>query len=101
MEENEDKKSGQTPQFPKWLSAQDGKTNVQFYNCNGKSHYARDCPKPRVHDAKYFREQMLLATKCEAEVHLDEEENDFMLVNAYGDDQLEELNSSIIMMARI
>ncbi|GKF69967.1 integrase, catalytic region, zinc finger, CCHC-type containing protein, partial [Tanacetum coccineum] len=71
-----------------------GKTNVQCYNCNGKGHYARDCPKPRVRDAKYFREQMLLATK-------DEEENDFMLVNAYGDDTLEELNASVIMMARI
>ncbi|GJU62360.1 hypothetical protein Tco_1244195 [Tanacetum coccineum] len=37
---------------------------------------------------------MLLATKYEAGVHLDEEDNDFMLVNAYGDDTLEELNAS-------
>ncbi|GJR76488.1 hypothetical protein Tco_0088853 [Tanacetum coccineum] len=47
------------------------------------------------------REQMLLATKYEAGVHLDEEDNDFMLVNAYGDDTLEELNASVIMMTRI
>ncbi|GKE13941.1 hypothetical protein Tco_1421518 [Tanacetum coccineum] len=34
-------------------------------------------------------------------VHLDVEENDFMLMSAYGEDQLEELNISVIMMARI
>ncbi|GKF60264.1 retrovirus-related pol polyprotein from transposon TNT 1-94, partial [Tanacetum coccineum] len=39
-----------------------GKTNVQCYNWNEKGHYACKCPKPRVCDAKYFREQMLLAT---------------------------------------
>nr|GEZ63374.1 hypothetical protein [Tanacetum cinerariifolium] len=44
---------------------------------------------------------MLLATKDEASVHLEEEENNFMLVNAYGDDTLEELNASVIMMACI
>ncbi|GJR01054.1 integrase, catalytic region, zinc finger, CCHC-type containing protein [Tanacetum coccineum] len=78
-----------------------GKTNVQCYNYNGKGHYARECPKPRVHDAKYFREQMLLAIKDEAVVHLDKEENDFMLDNAYGDNTLEELNATVIMMVHI
>ncbi|GKD95068.1 reverse transcriptase domain-containing protein, partial [Tanacetum coccineum] len=78
-----------------------GKANVRCYNCNGKGHYARDYPKPRVRDAKYFRVQMLLATKHEAEVNLDTEENDFMLMNAYGNDQVEDLNASMIMMARI
>ncbi|GKD03306.1 gag-pol polyprotein, partial [Tanacetum coccineum] len=34
---------------------------VQCYNCSGKGHYARNCPKPRVRDSKYFMEQMLLA----------------------------------------
>ncbi|GKA54790.1 hypothetical protein Tco_0753739 [Tanacetum coccineum] len=67
----------------------------------GNGHYARDCSKPRVQDSKYFREQMLLAAKDEAGVHLDEEENDFMLMSANGDDQLEELNASVIMMARL
>ncbi|GJY54949.1 hypothetical protein Tco_0446613 [Tanacetum coccineum] len=75
--------------------------NVQCYNCNGKGHYAREFPKPTVRDAKYFREQMLLATKDEAGVHLDKEENDFMLDNAYGDNMLEELNAATIMMACI
>ncbi|GKC16134.1 hypothetical protein Tco_1012916 [Tanacetum coccineum] len=44
---------------------------------------------------------MLLATKDEAEVHLNEQENDFMLDNAYGDNMLEELNAAVILMARI
>ncbi|GJZ18273.1 retrovirus-related pol polyprotein from transposon TNT 1-94 [Tanacetum coccineum] len=43
-----------------------GKANVQCYNYNEKGYYARDCPKARVRDAKYFREQMLLAMKYEA-----------------------------------
>nr|GEV54863.1 hypothetical protein [Tanacetum cinerariifolium] len=47
------------------------------------------------------KEQMLLATKYEAEVHLDKEENAFMLDNAYEDNTLEELNATVIMMARI
>ncbi|GJS14084.1 retrovirus-related pol polyprotein from transposon TNT 1-94 [Tanacetum coccineum] len=36
-------------------------STVQCYNCSGKGHYARNCPKPRVRDSKYFMEQMLLA----------------------------------------
>nr|GEU56611.1 hypothetical protein [Tanacetum cinerariifolium] len=43
-----------------------GKINVQCCNCNGKGYYARDYPKPKIYDAKYSREQMLLATKDEA-----------------------------------
>ncbi|GJW02618.1 hypothetical protein Tco_1561474 [Tanacetum coccineum] len=44
---------------------------------------------------------MLLATKDEVGMHLDEEENDFMLDNAYGDKTLEDLNATVIMMACI
>ncbi|GJS95562.1 hypothetical protein Tco_0802530 [Tanacetum coccineum] len=44
---------------------------------------------------------MMLATKYEAGIHLDEEENDFMLMSASGEEQLEELNASVITMARI
>ncbi|GJR35200.1 hypothetical protein Tco_1210884 [Tanacetum coccineum] len=46
-------------------------------------------------------EQMLLATKDKVGVHLDEEENDFMLDNAYGDNTLEDLNAPVIIMAHI
>nr|GEV52733.1 hypothetical protein [Tanacetum cinerariifolium] len=55
----------------------------------------------RVRDAKYLKEQMLLALKDEAGANLDNEENDFMLDNAYEDNTLEELNATMIMMARI
>ncbi|GJR82149.1 gag-pol polyprotein [Tanacetum coccineum] len=47
--------------------------NVQCYNCSEKGHYARNCPKPRVRDSKYFMEQMLLAKQDEAGVILTDE----------------------------
>nr|GEU35493.1 hypothetical protein [Tanacetum cinerariifolium] len=75
--------------------------NGQCYNCNARGHYARDCSKPKVHDAIYFKEQMLLAMKDEAGGTLNDEENDFMLDNAYGDETLEELTTTVIMTARI
>ncbi|GKC60869.1 retrovirus-related pol polyprotein from transposon TNT 1-94 [Tanacetum coccineum] len=62
--------------------------NVQCYNYNARGHYACDCPKPKVHDAKYFREQMLLAMKDEAGGILNDEKNDFMLDNSYGHETL-------------
>ncbi|GKG18352.1 hypothetical protein Tco_0372650, partial [Tanacetum coccineum] len=64
-------------------------------------HYACNFPKPKVHDAKYFMEQMMLVMKDEARGNLNEEENDFMLDNAYGDDTLEELSAAVTMMAHI
>ncbi|GKC39587.1 putative ribonuclease H-like domain-containing protein, partial [Tanacetum coccineum] len=78
-----------------------GKANVQCYNCNKKGHYARDYQKPRVRDAMYFREQMLLAMKDEARSNLNSEENDFMLVTSYGEDTIEELTAAVMLMARI
>nr|GEY32250.1 hypothetical protein [Tanacetum cinerariifolium]GFA92868.1 hypothetical protein [Tanacetum cinerariifolium] len=71
------------------------KENVQCYNYNEKGHYAHDCQKPRVRDAKYFREQMLLAMKDEAESNLNAKENDFMLDNYFGDEILEELTTAV------
>ncbi|GJR39367.1 hypothetical protein Tco_1215051 [Tanacetum coccineum] len=61
----------------------------------------RDMENIQIHDAKYFMEQMLLAMKDEAGGTLNDEENDFMLDNAYGDETLEELTVAVIMMARI
>ncbi|GKC27845.1 retrovirus-related pol polyprotein from transposon TNT 1-94 [Tanacetum coccineum] len=78
-----------------------GKANVQCYNCNEKGHYARDFQKPRVRDAKYFREQMLLAIKDEAGSNLNNEENDFMLDTSYGEETMEELTAAVMLMARI
>ncbi|GJY09348.1 integrase, catalytic region, zinc finger, CCHC-type containing protein [Tanacetum coccineum] len=53
-------------------------STVQCYNCSEKGHYARNCPKPRVRDSKYFMEQMLLAKQDEAGVILTDEQNDFL-----------------------
>ncbi|GJZ37778.1 retrovirus-related pol polyprotein from transposon TNT 1-94 [Tanacetum coccineum] len=78
-----------------------GKANVQCYNCNEKGHYARNCQKPRVYDAKYFREQMLLAIKDEVRSNLNNEENDFMLDTSYEEEPMEELTASLMLMARI
>ncbi|GJT05351.1 hypothetical protein Tco_0839813 [Tanacetum coccineum] len=47
------------------------------------------------------KEQMLLDMKDEAESNLNDEENDFMLDNSFGDETLEELIAAVIMMARI
>nr|GEV58879.1 retrovirus-related Pol polyprotein from transposon TNT 1-94 [Tanacetum cinerariifolium] len=78
-----------------------GKENVQCYNCNEKDHYARDSQKPRVRDAKYFREQMLLAMKDEAESNLNNKENDFMLDTLYGEETMKKLTAAVMLMARV
>ncbi|GJY51710.1 hypothetical protein Tco_0442557 [Tanacetum coccineum] len=77
--------------------------NQAFNAENGKddSHYARDCQKPKVRDAKYFREQMLLVMKDEAGSNLTNEENDFMLDTSYGDETMEELTAAVMLMAQI
>ncbi|GKA44094.1 hypothetical protein Tco_0736818 [Tanacetum coccineum] len=82
---------------------QDGRVDIQSKNVDyaRNGHYARDCPQPKVCDAKYFREQMLLEMKDEAGGNLNEKENNFMLDNHYGDDSLEELNAAVIIMERI
>ncbi|GKE43538.1 hypothetical protein Tco_1470822, partial [Tanacetum coccineum] len=82
---------------------QDGRIDIQTKNAGygGNGYYDRDFQKPRVRDAKYFREQMLLAIKDEAGSNLKDEENDFMLDNSYEDDTLKEPTAAVIMMARI
>ncbi|GKC54812.1 hypothetical protein Tco_1077557, partial [Tanacetum coccineum] len=47
------------------------------------------------------QEQMLLAMKDESGSHLSNEENDFMLDNAYGEESLDELTASVMLMARL
>ncbi|GKF01709.1 hypothetical protein Tco_0028632 [Tanacetum coccineum] len=46
-------------------------------------------------------EQMLLAMKDEVRSNLNDEENDFMLDNSYGEEIMEELNVAVMLMARI
>ncbi|GJY12720.1 retrovirus-related pol polyprotein from transposon TNT 1-94 [Tanacetum coccineum] len=74
---------------------------VQCYNCSGKGHYARNCPKPRVHDSKYFMEQILLAKQDEASVILTDEQNNFLFADASRMEEIEELGVNICLMARI
>ncbi|GJT54088.1 retrovirus-related pol polyprotein from transposon TNT 1-94 [Tanacetum coccineum] len=76
-------------------------STVQCYNHNGKGHYARNCPKPRVRDSKYFMEQVLLAKQDEAEVILTDEQNDFLFVDASRMEEIKELSANICLMARI
>ncbi|GJS62529.1 retrovirus-related pol polyprotein from transposon TNT 1-94 [Tanacetum coccineum] len=74
---------------------------VQCYNCSRKGHYARNYPKPRVRDSKYFMEQMLLAKQDEAGVILTDEQNDFLFADASRMEEIEELSANICLMARI
>ncbi|GKA32462.1 retrovirus-related pol polyprotein from transposon TNT 1-94 [Tanacetum coccineum] len=67
---NASNESNQIVQHVPRTDSNPSKANVQCYNCNEKGHYARDCKKPKVHNAKYFREQMLLAMKDEAGIML-------------------------------
>ncbi|GJR76683.1 retrovirus-related pol polyprotein from transposon TNT 1-94 [Tanacetum coccineum] len=67
-------------------------STVQCYNCSGKVHYVRNCPKPRVRDSKYFMEQMLLAKQDEAGVILTDEQNNFIFADA---SRMEDLKNSV------
>ncbi|GJT49280.1 retrovirus-related pol polyprotein from transposon TNT 1-94 [Tanacetum coccineum] len=67
----------------KIISEDNGNTSiVNATYCSGKGHYARNCPKPRVRDSKYFMEQILLTKQDEAGVILTNEHNDFLFADA-------------------
>nr|GEU59718.1 hypothetical protein [Tanacetum cinerariifolium] len=74
---------------------------VQCYNCSGKGHYARNCPKPRVRDSKYIMKQMLMAKQDEAGVILTDEQNDFLFADASRMEEIEEHSVHICLMAKI
>ncbi|GJT25933.1 hypothetical protein Tco_0895870 [Tanacetum coccineum] len=61
-----------------------------------KGHYARDYHKPRVRDAKYVREQMLLGVKDEAGSNLNNEENDFMLDTSMEKKQMKSVTAVVL-----
>ncbi|GJY64111.1 retrovirus-related pol polyprotein from transposon TNT 1-94 [Tanacetum coccineum] len=73
--------------------------NVQCYNCNEKGHYARVCPKPKVRDSNYFKEQMLLAKKdklnatCIMMARLQSDKNDYDDGPSYDSDFANESSS--------
>nr|GEU83028.1 retrovirus-related Pol polyprotein from transposon TNT 1-94 [Tanacetum cinerariifolium] len=98
---NGNDESNQIVQLVPRTESTSGKANVQCYNCNEKVHYARDYKKPKVRDAKYFREQILLAMKDEAGSNLHNEENDFLLDTSYNEETMEELTDVVMLMARI
>ncbi|GJZ11809.1 integrase, catalytic region, zinc finger, CCHC-type containing protein [Tanacetum coccineum] len=68
---------------------------------HGKGHYAKNCPKLRVRDSKYFMEQMLLAKQDEVGVILTDEHNDFLFDDASRMDEIEELSANICLMVII
>ncbi|GKB92661.1 retrovirus-related pol polyprotein from transposon TNT 1-94 [Tanacetum coccineum] len=76
-------------------------TTVQCYNYSGKGHYARNCPKPRVRDSKYFMEQMLLAKQDEVGVIITDKQNDFLFADASMMEEIKEISANIWLMAMI
>ncbi|GJV43511.1 retrovirus-related pol polyprotein from transposon TNT 1-94 [Tanacetum coccineum] len=75
--------------------------NVQCYNCYEKGHYARNCPKPRIRDLKYFMEHMLLAKQDEAGVILTNDQNDFLFADVSRMEEIKELSTNICLMNKI
>ncbi|GJZ72230.1 hypothetical protein Tco_0636081 [Tanacetum coccineum] len=73
----------------------------QAFNAGTEKNDETNQIKPRVRDAKYFREKMLLAMKDEAGSNLNDEENDFMLDNSDRVKTMEELTAAVMSMARI
>ncbi|GJV67891.1 retrovirus-related pol polyprotein from transposon TNT 1-94 [Tanacetum coccineum] len=65
---------------------------IRCYDCNGESHMAKQCIiKKRVKDFEWFKEKMLLAQVQEAEVVLDEEQQDFLADSFKETDDCEDL----------
>ncbi|GJZ89014.1 hypothetical protein Tco_0660796 [Tanacetum coccineum] len=67
------------------------KVNIQSRN---SGLYARNHPKPKFRDSKYFIEQMLLAKQDEAGVTVTDEQNDFLVADATRMEEIKELRPS-------
>ncbi|GKB90127.1 hypothetical protein Tco_0962399 [Tanacetum coccineum] len=85
----------------------DGRVDIQSKNVGYAGNGNMNAGRPNRNQIATARNgmvqqiEMLLAMKDEVGGNLNEEENDFMLDNHYGDDSLEELNAAVILMARI
>ncbi|GJY41284.1 retrovirus-related pol polyprotein from transposon TNT 1-94 [Tanacetum coccineum] len=56
---------------------QDG---IQFFNCKGFGHYAKECKKPkRVKDYTYYKEKMMMCKQAEQGVPLQAEQVDWLV----------------------
>nr|GFB38692.1 hypothetical protein [Tanacetum cinerariifolium] len=79
--------------------------NTNFFNCLQPEwrKYVTTVRYNQTGDAITYEEleQLLLAMIDEAERNLSNEENDFMLDNAYGEETLDESTASVMLMARI
>nr|GEU31952.1 retrovirus-related Pol polyprotein from transposon TNT 1-94 [Tanacetum cinerariifolium] len=73
---------------------------IKYPLTSEKGHYARNCPKPRIRDSKYFMEHMLLAKHDEARVILTDEQNDFLLADALRMEEIKELRLSATFSVR-
>nr|GEV25072.1 hypothetical protein [Tanacetum cinerariifolium] len=82
---------------------EDGRVDMQSKNVGYAGNGNRNAERQNRNQAANagIGEQMLLAMKDKAGSNLNEEENDFTLDNAYGDDTFEELTVGVIMMAHI
>ncbi|GJX99548.1 hypothetical protein Tco_0356567 [Tanacetum coccineum] len=80
---------------------EDDHVDIQSKNVGNSGHYARDCPKPRVCNSKYFQEQILLVRKDEAGIMLKDEQNEFILEDACKIEEFEVLSATVCIMAQI
>nr|GEW81464.1 hypothetical protein [Tanacetum cinerariifolium] len=92
--------AGNTQRFLQTTSSGSA-ANVQCYNCSEKGYYVRNYLKQKVRDSKYFMEQMLLAKQDEGGVTLIDEQNDFLIADAFLMEEIKELSGNICLMARI
>ncbi|GJY93865.1 gag-pol polyprotein [Tanacetum coccineum] len=75
--------------------------SLRCYNYSEEGHDARNCPKPRVQDSKYFMKKMLLAKQDEAGVILTDEQNNFLFADASRTKEIKKLSANICLIAII
>nr|GFB00585.1 hypothetical protein [Tanacetum cinerariifolium] len=103
---------------------QDGRVDIQTKNAgfgrndnrnagrqNKKKHLMQEVDQLRImtviglfsvfHELSQIRERRMFTMKDEAKSNLNDEENDFMIDNSFGDETFEELTAVVIMMAQI